>query len=192
MATETTKKATETEKKTDAAKTEATTKKPATPSKTSAKDTKSVESKTTEKKDGDVKSQKTNTKSASDKKTLEKVEKKAEATKPEEVKTKVELEKSDKSVEVSKPSKEEVSTDEKHEKTRCTETVEERTMFALELKRKVPMYTHMSMNTACRMIKGNVICKSDKPTNGWITIYAGIPEIGKVTGYIRIEQLGWR
>lgn len=189
MATETTKKATETEKKTDASKTETTTKKPAASSKTAANDVKSTESKTTvEKKNDTKKSEKSDTSTTSDKKSTEKkVEKKTETTKSEEVKTKVEPEKSDKSdksVEVSEPSKEDVSTEMKHE--------EERTLFALELKRKVPMYTHMSMNAACRMIKGNVICKSDKPTNGWITIYAGIPEIGKVTGYIRIEQLGWR
>lgn len=187
MTTETTKKATEAEKKTDAANAETSTaKKPAASSKTAAKDVKSTESKTTvEKKNDTKKSEKSDTSTTSDKKTTErKVEKKTGTTKSEEVKTKVEPEKSDKSVEVSDLSKEDVSTEMQHE--------EERTMFALELKRKVPMYTHMSMNAACRMIKGNVICKSDKPTNGWITIYAGVPEIGKVTGYIRIEQLGWR
>lgn len=195
MATETTKKATEAEKKTDAANAETSAaKKPAASSKTTAKNVKSTEPKTTEKKkNDDQKSEKSDTKTTSDKKSAEnKVEKKCQTEKSNESKTAGKVEESDKLAQESKAVEKDIPEAEISKEIKSTETVEERTMFALELKRKVPMYTHMSMNAACRMIKGNVICKSDKPTNGWITIYAGIPEIGKVTGYIRIEQLGWR
>ncbi len=72
------------------------------------------------------------------------------------------------------------------------EVKEEKTMFELSLPRRIAMYMHPTYNAACRMIEGTVICKSDKDTNGWLTVYTGVPEIGKVTGFIRKESLGWR
>lgn len=65
-------------------------------------------------------------------------------------------------------------------------------MFQLVLPRRIAMYMHPTYNAACRMIEGTVICKSDRDINGWLTVYTGVPEIGKVTGFIRKESLGWR
>lgn len=72
------------------------------------------------------------------------------------------------------------------------EVKEEKTMFQLVLPRRIAMYMHPTYNAACRMIEGTVICKSDRDINGWLTVYTGVPEIGKVTGFIRKESLGWR
>lgn len=82
--------------------------------------------------------------------------------------------------------------EEKSGEGKKNEVNEERTMFQLTLPRRIAMYMHPTFNSACRMIEGTVICKSNKSINGWLTIYTGIPEIGKVTGYIRTDSLGWR